>query len=230
MQLLAPDLLEDAQAAVAGLLDPGVAVALRDPRQPQPAVLPQEAAQIAQAVPNRQAEFAAGRAAARDAMRQLGLPAAPVLMGADRAPQWPAGLRGSIAHTDRLCAAAVTRGGQLIGLDVEHDTDLSSDLMDSICSAQERARIAGPNQARLAKLIFSAKEAAYKAQYPASGMLFGFDHLDVDLDLDRRTFTATFLAPAVCFAAGDRLHGRFDRAAGHIVTAVSIPQALRKGA
>ena len=230
MQVATHDLLDQAQAVIAGLLDPAVAVAVCDPRQPQPAVLPEEQLQIASAVPSRQAEFAAGRAAARAAMRQLGVTPVAIPMRADRAPKWPAGLRGSISHTSSLCAAAVTNGGQLIGLDVEHDSDLLSDLLPTVCSALEQSRIAGPAQARLAKLIFSAKEAAYKAQYPASGLLFGFDHLDVTLDLPNRTFTATFLHPAVCFAAGDRLHGRFDHVAGHIVTAVSIPQVHKKGA
>ena len=73
---------------------------------------------------------------------------------------------------------------------------------------------------RAAKLVFSAKEAAYKAQYSRSRMLFGFDMLALEVTGD--SFTATFRHSAAPFAAGDRLCGGWGRAAGHILTAVAI--------
>ena len=209
-------------AAAAALFDGAVAVALTDPHQVQAPLWPQEAQFVAQAVAKRQAEFAAGRSAARAAMRALGGIDAAIPASADRAPSWPAGWHGSITHNDRWCLAAVTRGAAHLGIDIETATPLNPDLLPMICSAAEVARIAGTEQGMLAKVIFSAKEAAYKAQYPLTQTLFGFDHLDIVLDTDVGEFTARFLQPAGQFVAGDVLQGRFALAAKHIITAVTI--------
>lgn len=210
------------QAAVAALFDGAVAVAVADPHQAQPAIWPEEAQFVAQAVPKRQAEFAAGRSAARAAMRMLGGPDIAIPASADRAPSWPAGWHGSISHNDRWCLAAVTRGAAHLGVDIEAATPLKPDLLSTICSPAEVARIAGADQGMLAKVVFSAKEAAYKAQYPLTETLFGFDHLDVVLAPHDGRFQARFVQPAGQFAAGDVLQGRFATVRGQIVTAVTI--------
>jgi len=209
--------------AIAGLVEGRVGVAVTDPRDPQPDLMPREAALVARAIVKRQREFAAGRAVARAAMAQLGGEAQEILASEDRAPVWPAGWRGSITHKDRLCAAMVTQDAVSLGLDIEEATPLGEDLIPRICDADESAAIDGPEKGLHAKLIFSAKEAAYKAQYPLSGLLFGFHHLHLSLDTQAQRFTATFRAPATPFQIGDRLLGRYTQVAGHFVTAVSVP-------
>jgi 4'-phosphopantetheinyl transferase EntD len=213
------------EAAAADLFDGAVAVAVADPHQAQQPIWAEEARFVAQAVAKRQAEFAAGRNAARAAMRKLGGRNAAIPAGQDRAPQWPLGWHGSITHNDRWCLAAVTRGAAHLGVDIEAATPLNPDLLSTICSPEERARIAGSDQAMQAKVIFSAKEAAYKAQFPLTGVLFGFDHLDIVIAPDSGQFQARFVRPAGQFAAGDRLQGRFALVQGHIVTAVTIDPA-----
>ena len=219
----------DARAAIAALFGAAVAVAVTDPRGPNPAPIGSEADHLSRALPKRQGEFAAGRAAARQALGMLGHPAAPIPAGEDRAPVWPKGITGSISHGGTLCAAALADQPDLIGLDIEPDTPLNAGLLDRICTPEEAAAIAGPDQLALAKLIFSAKEAAYKAQYPLSRTIFGFDHMAVTLDLPNGTFTARFLKPVAPFAADDTLPGRFTRVAGHLVTAVHSPQGAAQG-
>ena len=230
MQRGGPDHHTLTGAVIASLFDVPVFVGVTDPQAEQPATVGDEAQHLAQALPSRRREFAAGRAAARQAIAQLGISPAPIFAAKDRAPIWPQGLRGSISHTKTLCAAVVTDGPHSLGLDLEQDTDLKAGLLSTICSDAELARIAGTDKLRLAKLIFSAKEAAYKAQYPLTQMLFGFDHMDIALDHDHSRFTATFLKPAGCFAAGDQLPGRYARTAGHLVTAVWSDKAAPKGA
>lgn len=213
------------EAAAADLFDRAVAVAVADPHQAQQPIWAEEARFVAQAVAKRQAEFAAGRNAARAAMRKLGGRNVAIPAGPARAPQWPIGWHGSITHNDRWCLAAVTRGAAHLGVDIEAATPLNPDLLSTICSPEERARIAGSDQAMQAKVIFSAKEAAYKAQFPLTGVLFGFDHLDIVIAPDSGQFQARFVRPAGQFAAGDRLQGRFALVQGHIVTAVTIDPA-----
>ncbi len=172
------------------------------------------------AVPARLREYSAGRHAARAAMADLGAPPTPLPMGEDRAPLWPAGVTGSITHCRTACLAAVRRGPGGIGLDLEEATPLPPDLWDTVLLPPEAdwAR-AQPDPGLAAKLVFSAKEAAYKAQYAESRALFGFDRLA--LTVTDTAFTARFTAATPPFAEGHILAGRWALAEGLILTAVA---------
>ncbi|SDD24331.1 4'-phosphopantetheinyl transferase family protein [Ruegeria marina] len=207
------------------LLGRQAALAAADPTRDYEAY-PEELAAIPGAVDRRRREFAAGRTAARLALRELGAPAMAVPMGADRAPIWPPGLLGSITHTGTACLAAVAWEGELrlLGLDLEEDTPLDPDLIPTVCSPAERAWLAGQDDpGHWAKLIFSAKECAYKAQYPISRTLFGFDALRIALDTGSRRFSATFRSDMPGFRRGHVLHGRYAAGEGLIVTAIAEP-------
>lgn len=200
-----------------GLLPIGAAVAGADPRQSYP-LLPGEG--LPAAVPTRLAEFSAGRHAARQSLAALGHPARPIPMAQDRAPIWPTGLCGSISHSRTACLAAVMPG-QGLGLDLEEDTELDAELWDTVLLPEERAWAEGqPNPGQAAKLVFSAKEAGYKAQYPLSRRLFGFETLSIRISGTR--FTATFLRPVPPFATGFALMGRHALDQHHILTAVTL--------
>lgn len=211
-------------AALTQLFPAGVKGALSDPQKLGPGLMASEKPAIANARAARQTEFVAGRRAARRAMAALGLAPAPIPAGPDRAPIWPTGVIGSISHTREVCVAVVAleSAARSLGVDVEFATSLEPDLMAQICSPLEQSRIEGPEMALHAKLIFSAKEATYKAQYPLTGQLIGFDHLDVTLDLENNRFTAIFLHDTGCFVAGTAITGQFAKAAEHFVTGVCI--------
>jgi 4'-phosphopantetheinyl transferase EntD len=221
-----PAVKERLEVGVAALFDVPVSVGITDPRAPQPPVLPEEAAALARATPARRREFAAGRAASRAALGA----ALPVPMAADRSPVWPAGWRGGISHSATLCLAVATRAPVCLGIDLEPDEPLDEDLVPSICSKKEMLRIDGPGRARRALAVFAAKEAVYKAQFPLTRTLFGFDHLDVTLHEGGTRFAARFLRPVDHFAPGDVVPGRFARLAGHLVAGVTIGQPAREGA
>lgn len=208
------------------LLAPDIAVAASDPQAGHLRALPVEAAGLRRAAPLRQRSFAAGRAAAHSAMQALDLPVRPVLVGADRAPVWPDGLTGSITHCDTACLAAVARitTARAIGLDIEEDAPLDANLVAIVCTLSERAWLSGLPKARagqMAKLIFSAKECAYKCQYGQSRTLFGFDTFEITPDPDTGQFEATFARSVAPFAAGTRLAGQFAIGAGLMVTAMA---------
>ncbi|MFX0540191.1 4'-phosphopantetheinyl transferase family protein [Roseovarius sp. S4756] len=220
--------------ALRALFSPEVAVALSDPRAPQPAPWPAEAPAIARAAPARAREFAAGRAAARDAMIQLGRAPAAVASGADRAPIWPEGLTGSISHTTDRCIAALAPCDRVraIGTDIEDASPLAPDLIPEICTLAERAWLAcQPEAARgiLAKLIFSAKECAYKCQYPLTGLLLDFDTFEITPDLDTGQFEATLSRPVGTLAAGTCLAGRFLIAQDLIACGITLGRSPRWG-
>jgi 4'-phosphopantetheinyl transferase EntD len=167
------------------MLGTDVGIGITDPHDPEKGLCEAELPAIARAVPKRRQEFSAGRRAARAAMAELDLPPAPIPMGAQREPLWPQGIVGSIAHCDTLCIAAISRKNQSIGLDIEPATPLPADLEDIICTPPERAWLDTlPPQTRglRAKQIFSAKEAVYKAQYPLTGKVIGFDEVELRYD------------------------------------------------
>ncbi|MGJ8544834.1 MAG: 4'-phosphopantetheinyl transferase family protein [Sulfitobacter sp.] len=221
----------DLHAALRGMLPPQVALALRETGGAVPALFAREAQAVARAVPKRQAEFAAGRAAAREALAALGQPAAAIPMGADRAPVWPEGVIGSISHSNFYGAAALALGGGAlrgIGIDLEPEADLPGDVLDLVCGEAERAWLAGlpaAQQGRAGLLIFSAKEAFFKAQYPLTGAMIGFEAAQVFVDLQSGSLSITPQEPLAGFAIGKPLPGRWAIAAGHLACAVVIGQS-----
>ena len=100
-----PELVALAQALRA-LLPPGLAIGWSDPTAAAP-LWPGEA--LPGAIPRRQTEFSAGRAAARAAMTSLGFAAAAIPAAPDRAPVWPPGITGSISHSATACLAILGR-------------------------------------------------------------------------------------------------------------------------
>lgn len=193
-------------AVARGLVPAGCGLAVADPRVDRPP-FPGESVQ---GLPKRLAEFRAGRAAAREALAALGLPDRAIPAGADRAPIWPMGVHGAISHSDRLCLAVV--GWQRrIGLDLEPATPLEADLRGTILiGAEMGASDLG------AKLIFSAKEAVYKAQYPLTRQIIGFESVCVTLTPGH--FTAQFLQDVGPIAKGRQVQGRWSDVAGHFLT------------
>ena len=170
---------------------------------------------LVRAIPRRLREFSAGRAAARMAMAR---PLQPLPMRPDRAPHWPDDLCGSISHSDTACLAiaAPLAGYRGLGIDLEPALPLDRALWDTVLTKAERnrvSRLSGAEAGDMAKLIFSAKEAVYKAQYRISERLFGFE--DMQVVITEQTFISEFGTTS--------LEGRWCLAAGHILTLVAIP-------
>ena len=169
--------MDKVAAALRDMLGADVGVGVTPARAPAD-LWPDEAPAVARAIPARRAEFAAGRLAARQAMADINVPPVAILQGADRAPLWPDGLSGSIAHCDSLCIAAVADRGihPSLGIDIEPATPLDADLIPVVCAPSEQTWLAAQaNPGLAAKMIFGAKEAVYKAQYPLTGQVIGFD-------------------------------------------------------
>lgn len=207
------------ETALAGLFPTQVAVAAIVIAANRETAHPEEFKAVAHAIPARQAEFAAGRAAARQALCALGLPPAAIPGAANRAPCWPTGLSGSIAHAAGLAIAALRRGAPL-GIDIEPDAPLAPDLWPLICQPDELAALPFPDRGHYVRLIFSAKEAVYKAQFPLTGTVIGFDALSVRLT--DTGFSARFCRPVGGFTTGQGIPGRIARANGVILTGVAL--------
>lgn len=210
------------------LFDPDVDLAEADPASFEGSLHPDEAAQVEKAVDKRKREFVTGRSLARELLAARGVLAAPLLNDADRAPMWPSPVVGSISHTHGYCGVVVADRAVYagLGLDVEQGEPLKPELVRSITREEEREALARLPEARAllhAKAIFSAKEAAYKAQYALSRTFLGFSAMRVDLDLEGGSFRAVFAQPAGnVFVPGDVLEGRIRLERGLVACGVVI--------
>lgn len=137
---------------------------------------------IAHSVPKRQAEYFYGRYLAQLAMQRLGRPGADVAIGPAREPLWPAGLIGSISHSQQYAAAvaipAGRRGG--VGIDLEHIVcaDAQQALLATAISPRELDYLQGLRLElplnTLVTIVFSAKESLYKGAYATVRRFFDF--------------------------------------------------------
>lgn len=208
------------EAALATLFAPGVAVAAERITTCGTLTLwPEERAAIAGAVPARQAEFAAGRTAARRCLAALGRDPAALPMCKDRAAVWPPGVFGSISHAQGLAVAVADLSGP-IGIDLEVDADIEPDLWPLICEAGELARQPRNDPGRWVRHVFAAKEAVFKAQMPEERVMFGFG--SVRITLEGNDFVARFLERQGGFAEGAEVRGKLICVEGMVLAGVSI--------
>jgi 4'-phosphopantetheinyl transferase EntD len=153
------------------LFPPGALVAeLREPGDPA-VLLPEETRCLKGAVQKRVQEFAAGRACAHLLLGEFGIDDFSIKVADDRRPLWPDTLVGSITHTSGFCAVVVAKKETLgaVGIDTEIAGSVKAQLWRGICTPSETAwlrSLPDDEQTAAATLIFSAKEAFYKCQYP----------------------------------------------------------------
>jgi 4'-phosphopantetheinyl transferase EntD len=192
------------------------AVCVDDARE----VLPAESGHLARAVRARRAEFAAGRAAAREALHALGFPAEPIPAGRLGEPLWPRGASGSIAHDGGIAVAIAHRGAAHLGVDVcALESEWPRDAEDLIAGPREWAElshwkdVAGP-------LLFSAKEAVIKALSPA-----------LDRLVDFREFRLVFRdGDFRCASSGFEVSGRCAVVEGYVVSMARAARAPQRTA
>jgi 4'-phosphopantetheinyl transferase EntD len=191
-------------------------------------LFPEERAYIARAVEIRQAQFGSARVCARRALSRLGIAPCALVPKSDRSPNWPSGIKGSIAHTEQHCAVALTDAHQIaaVGLDVESDTPLKAGLEEVVCTEAELLwlqrfdRIA---MGWLGTLVFSAKEAFYKCQFPITETILDFQDVELRLDLDEARFLVADLRPGIPQRSKVlRIEGRLGRAMDSLVTTATL--------
>jgi 4'-phosphopantetheinyl transferase EntD len=146
-------------------------------------LLPEELQLIESWAPSRQREFAAGRMCARRALDLLGVGASGLLPDADGIPQWPEGTVGSISHCRGVAMAMSAKSVdcRLLGLDLEKTNRLSAGAINKVLHPVEQI-FAGCDQQK-ASILFSLKEAFYKAQFPKWRAVGNFSDLALEVDL-----------------------------------------------
>ncbi|GAB3469824.1 4'-phosphopantetheinyl transferase family protein [Azotobacter salinestris] len=178
----------------------------------------------------RQAEYLAGRLCARQALQRLtGTPDVPAI-GEDRAPQWPAGVVGSITHGAGWAAALVGQADAWRGLGLDTElllpTGRARRLVGQILTPAELGRLPDTPEAQawLTSLTFSLKESLFKALYPLVRRRFYFEHAEL-LDWTpagtARLRLLEGLGPD--WPAGSLLEGQFVCEGERLLTLIAIP-------
>jgi 4'-phosphopantetheinyl transferase EntD len=190
-------------------------------------LFPEELQQIAGAGGKRYAEFARARSCARRALASAGIEPVAILRGPDRGPIWPAGIVGSITHCADYCCAVVARADQWcgIGIDAEVLKHLEEGVQANIMRQDERRRLLALDPAvAWPCVVFSAKEAVFKAWYPQTRRWLNFRDVELRFDAARCAFEATLLIPDPCIGdeAVDRLTGYYCIEGSRVMTAVCI--------
>jgi 4'-phosphopantetheinyl transferase EntD len=195
------------------------------------ALYPVEEDAVRNAVEKRRREFTTGRALARSALGRLGLPEGAIPSEADGAPGWPAGIVGSITHCAgcRACAVAAAEIVAGVGIDAEPNRPIAPSVRSLIAGPGESLRLdrlarADPGVS-WARLLFSIKEAIYKAWWPLTARPLGFRDADEVIDPDRGTFRARLPAGGTGSPGGSAVpvEGRWAAADGLLLATASFP-------
>jgi enterobactin synthetase component D len=133
-------------------------------------------------VPKRQAEFLAGRFAAKHGLKSVDFPMnnKGITIGKNRDPQWPNKIIGSITHSGIYASAIVSNSSayRFIGLDIESyiEEDVFGMIQSVIASDEELSQLStfGYTESQALTILFSAKECLFKSVYPFIREFFGF--------------------------------------------------------
>lgn len=209
------------------LVPDAVAVASTREELVEVELFPEEERSMGRAVEKRRREFVTGRACAREALERLGVEPVAIPSGEHGEPLWPSGVVGSITHCRgyRACAAARAAEVRSLGVDAEVDEPLPAGVLEQVAFGRERAMVAEHGAGVcLDRLLFSAKEAIYKAWFPLARRWLGFEDVELTIDVAGGAFRARLLVPGPVLGDAPlaEFRGRWCAADGIVAAAVVV--------
>jgi len=171
------------QTAIERLAVPGIIIGYRFISPGDECALTSEQRAASPTIKTRRSSGAA-RIVAAELLARAGYRACAVPKTRSGAPVWPRGLVGSLAHDSQLAVAAIAprRKFAAVGIDIEPAELLPSELIDVIATPLERASL--ETYLYGGRLLFVAKEAAYKAVASLDRVFL--DHADIEVDFAKR--------------------------------------------
>ena len=149
---------------------------------------------------SKRASWISGREAARLATSKLGVRSAAILRGDGGEPLWPVEITGSITHCHPWSVAVVARQEKRslsIGVDLESSDRMRradpKSLLRLICTGREMEWVRNGDLAARLTMIFSAKEALYKALYPLCKRYIDFTEVELSWAQELGRFRSKFL-------------------------------------
>jgi 4'-phosphopantetheinyl transferase EntD len=168
----------------------------------------------------RRDSFSSGRYCVRAAQVELALPTQEIGR-IERAPIWPQGCIGSISHSPSVAVAALSRSLTGVGVDIEHQGRVTGKIWPKLFTEEETAWLAAAPEF-CADLMFSAKEAGYKAIYPLGQQFIGFHEARIEIDLARQQFRIKYLGAHTANKLLDAGTGYWHREQDHVLTIFTL--------
>lgn len=181
------------------------------------------------ATEKRRTEFFLGRLAAFRALQAVGVDPQPVLKAKGREPVWQDGIVGAITHKAGTAVAAVAPRERACGVGVDLEAlepPVRFQIVAKVCTETERTWVEGAPEEKdtRLKMVFSAKEAGFKAFYPIRQIYLGYKDAELRWEEDARRFVGTLRKGAgerhpagFVFEVGCRVTG------GFVFSFVSLP-------
>ena len=164
----------------------------------------------------RRDSFSSGRYCVRAVQTELGVPSQGIER-IERAPIWPQGCTGSISHSPSLAVAVLSTSLTGVGVDLERQGRVTGKIWPKVFIEEETAWLAAAPEF-CADLMFSAKEAGYKAIYPLGQRFIGFHEARIEIDLARRQFRIKYLGSHTANKLLDAGTGYWHLGQGHVLT------------
>lgn len=213
------------------LRDQGVVLQWAEPWMWTTPVMPEEERVFKGSSEKRRAEFRAGRHCARRVLQALGMEEEHVILrGPEGEPVWPVGVSGSISHTAGACLAMGARQKHMVavGVDVEKHRPLKPGVFERMATSAEQVRLgllaAGAGGVCFDAVLFSIKEAVYKAYFPVARQWLGFMDVDVELDAATQRFVCRIITTdRQHVACMDGIAGYYGLSTDHIMALAFLP-------
>jgi 4'-phosphopantetheinyl transferase EntD len=147
---------------------------------------PAELALVERSASKRKTDFSTGRFCARKALEQFGIDHTAILRDSGKQPIWPAGIAGSISHSNQLTGAIVGKSKHVVsvGLDIEKTGGVQLNMWNILFLESEQQFLNSLNEEdrnMYPTLIFSLKESFYKFQYPLTGQFLEFNDVEFNM-------------------------------------------------
>lgn len=192
-------------------------------------LMPEERVSIKNSAQRRCNTFSSGRAVARTALAQAGLPASSLPSNADGSVSWPEQVIGSVTHTDDWAIAAVAMTAmceaRCIGIDLERIQPLKDGVLRLVANDAELAELAeSAGNDWPAVALFSFKESVYKCLRPLVGTFIDFQDVEI-FNIASGRPTIRFLSEALnSHCQAEHLELRMAVSPYHVFTLVWLRQ------
>lgn len=177
--------------------------------------------------PGRQQEFLAGRFCAFEAAKLLSVDLKSLPSGPKREPLWPEALVGSISHTKELAVAWVDLKSETLSLGIDVENIISEDkyleLAGQVASEREIQLLDSQEFPSLNfTLLFSAKEALFKALYPLCHHYIDFKEVEW-LGVDGENWEIRLASTRTEIQSLNRVYrGQWQKAQGLVMTSIRL--------
>lgn len=211
--------------SLSDLLPPGIRCVLSFDAPGDIQLLPTEAESAGTMGTKRLREFSHGRDCAHQALEMLGYPNCPVPVDEHRAPVWPDTVVGSISHAGDAAAAVAAHKSEYrgLGIDLEPNEPLEESLLKMICRPEELQLLdRRTDKLHFARIIFSAKETVYKCVWPTIGRFVDFQEVEVQIDVESRSFHARAHSAQLPDDLINNIRGRYTDSNALVISAAYV--------